>query len=268
MWWPVVPGCDRSGPAPRWTKPWDLGTPVLHCAPLYATTPHIVNDLPPSGVSDRNADPAAAPDCRARRPRVPAVIQRGAPTRVTRLLVVVAVGLLALSGCMSSSKSGATGTSVPGGVGLPKGTSVFPETDHTHTTDPVTYDRTPPAGGAHNPVWQNCGIYEQPIPNEHGVHSLEHGTVWITYQPSLPAAQVAQLRQLVTTHYDGSQRYLLLSPYPGLRTPVVASAWGAQLALPSPTDPRLLQFVEHFQGGDQGGEQGAYCTGGYGTPVG
>ena len=145
---------------------------------------------------------------------------------------------------------------------------MFAETDHTHTTDPVNYDRTPPAGGAHNPVWQNCGIYDQPIANEHGVHSLEHGSVWITYQPSLPAAEVAQLRRLVTTHYDGSQRYLLLSPYPGLTTPIVASAWGAQLALHSPSDPRLLQFVEHFIGGNQGTEQGASCTGGFGTPTG
>ena len=140
-------------------------------------------------------------------------------------------------------------------AGLPRGTSVFAETDHTHTTDPVTYDHTPPAGGAHNPVWQNCGIYDQPIPDEHGVHSLEHGSVWITYQPSLPAPEVAQLRHLVTRQYDGSQRYLLLSPYPGLPAPIVASAWGAQLTLHSPSDPRLPAFVEHFIGGNQGGEQ-------------
>ncbi len=189
---------------------------------------------------------------------------------ITTVVVVLLVGLVVLGGCTSSSTSPSAGphdTRSPSGAGLPKGTSVFPETDHTHTTDPVTYDHTPPAGGAHNPVWQNCGIYDQPIPNEHGVHSLEHGTVWITYQPSLPAAALAQLRKLVTSHYVGSQRYLLLSPYPGLATPVVASAWGAQLALPSPSDPRLLQFVEHFIGGDQGGEQGAFCTGGVGTPI-
>ena len=189
-------------------------------------------------------------------------------TRVRSVCAAVAtlvlVSVLTLGGCTSSSSNTDRLNPAP----LPKGTSVFAETDHTHTTDPVTYDHTPPAGGAHNPVWQNCGIYDQPIPNEHGVHSLEHGSVWITYQPSLPASEVAQLRHLVTTHYDGSQRYLLLSPYPGLSTPIVASAWGAQLALHSPSDPRLVQFVEHFIGGNQGNEQGALCTGGYGTPIG
>ncbi len=181
------------------------------------------------------------------------------------MVVGLLAALLALAGCTSSKATGTPGGSRPG---LPKGTAVFPETDHTHTTDPVTYDRAPPAGGAHNPVWENCGIYDQPIPDEHGVHSLEHGTVWITYLPSLPAAQVSQLRAFVSSHYDGTQRYLLLSPYPGLRTPIVASAWGAQLALGSPTDPRLLQFVQHFIGGNQGNEQGAWCTGGHGTPIG
>ncbi len=191
--------------------------------------------------------------------------------RVGAVVVSMAV-TLAAAACTSSppsstpdpSAGAATSTPVPP---IPKGTSVFPETDHTHTTDPVTYDHSPPAGGPHNPIPQNCGIYDQPIPNEHGVHSLEHGTVWITYEPSLPAAQVDQLRQLVVAHYDGPNRYLLLSPYPGLAHDVVASAWGAQLALDSPTDPRLLQFIEHYIGGDQGGEQGAYCQGGYGTPI-
>jgi hypothetical protein len=198
--------------------------------------------------------------------RLPVTRRTPLARHLARALAVTAVLGLAAGACTSGSNRSTSPTS-PSPAGLPKGTAVFPETDHTHTTDPVTYDHTPPAGGPHNPVWQNCGVYDQPIPNEHAVHSLEHGTVWITYQPSLPATDVAQLRKLVTSHYDGAQRYLLLSPYPGLGTPIVASAWGAQLTLDSPGDPRLLQFIEHFIGGDQGTEQGAYCTLGFGTPI-
>src|SRR6478752_5416657 len=43
---------------------------------------------------------------------------------------------------------------------------------NSHTTDPVTYTESPPVGGSHNPVWQNCGYYAAPIHNENGVHSL------------------------------------------------------------------------------------------------
>ena len=50
------------------------------------------------------------------------------------------------------------------------------------------------------------------------VHSLEHGAVWITYQPDLPAAQIDVLRQLAR-----SDEYLIVSPYPGLPAPVVVS---------------------------------------------
>ena len=155
-----------------------------------------------------------------------------------------------------------------GPAGLPVGTKVFPETNHQHVTGVVHYNRTPPAGGPHNPVWLNCGVYSQPVPNENAVHSLEHGAVWITYRSSLSSTAVIQLQQFVETHYVGTQRYLILSPYPGLPAPVVASAWGAQLRLRGPGDQRLAAFVAHFAGGGQGGEPGGPCTGGTGTPIG
>ncbi len=179
--------------------------------------------------------------------------------------VVAIATVLATAGAGSKHPAGSATTSST--VPLPAGTVTADENDHTHTTKPVHYDHDPPMGGAHDPTPQNCGVYDQPVANEHAVHSLEHGSVWITYQPSLPADQVDQLRQLVTGHYMGSQRYLLLSPYPDLPHPIVASAWGAQLGLDSPDDPRLLAFIEHFQGGNQGGEGGGYCTLGVGTPV-
>jgi len=94
-----------------------------------------------------------------------------------------------------------------------------------------------------------------------GVHSLEHGAVWVTYQPTLPAAQVATLQKLVKAN-----SYALLSPYEGIKSPVVASAWGKQLALPSADDPRLAVFLRTYLQGPQTPEPGAACTGGTGTP--
>jgi hypothetical protein len=182
------------------------------------------------------------------------------------LAVLGGVGFLLVAGLAVAA---ITFAAVNGGSsgGLPSGTQTFPENDHTHVTGPVTYDRVPPAGGPHNPVQLNCGVYTEQVPNENAVHSLEHGAVWVTYQPNLPSAEVAQLQQLVTSNYVGSERYIILSPYLGLPSPIVASAWGAQLQLQQASDSRLLDFIHHFAGGGQGGEPGGPCTGGVGSPA-
>jgi hypothetical protein len=62
---------------------------------------------------------------------------------------------------------------------------------HDRVTGQVTYSVTPPVGGTHNATWMNCGIYDKPVANERAVHNLEHGAVWITYQPSLPPSEVS-----------------------------------------------------------------------------
>ena len=177
--------------------------------------------------------------------------------------VLVVVGALAVGSL--SLAGGAAGSN---GAPLPSGAVTFAESDHRHVTGAVTYDHVPPAGGAHNATPLNCGIYTQPVNDTNAVHSLEHGAVWITYQPDLAASAVAQLQSFAKSHYLGDQRYLVLSPYPGIPSPIVASAWGAQIQLDGPSDPRLEQFVKHFQGGGQGGEPGGPCTGGTGSPVG
>jgi hypothetical protein len=131
-----------------------------------------------------------------------------------------------------------------------------------HTEDEVDYEQNPPAGGEHNPVWQNCGVYEEPIRNETAIHSLEHGAVWITYRPSLPDEQVQQLEDLAQ-----GESYVLVSPMEGLPSPIVASAWGNQLQVQEASDESLEEFKSAFIQGPQTPEPGAACSGGVGEPV-
>jgi hypothetical protein len=141
---------------------------------------------------------------------------------------------------------------------------------HNHVPGPVKYSVTPPVGGDHNLNWMNCGVYAQPVPTERAVHNLEHGAVWITYQPSLPRAEVNQLRSFESSQsvLAGGSRYMDVSPFPGLPFKIVASSWGFQLRLTSPTDPRLQEFVNKFRFSQQyTPEYGGACTGGLGTPL-
>lgn len=131
-----------------------------------------------------------------------------------------------------------------------------------HTEGAVEYAQNPPAGGEHNPTWQNCGFYDEPIRNETAVHSLEHGAVWITYSPDLPQGQVGTLRDLAQ-----GQSHVLVSPYPDLPSPVVASSWGKQARFESADDPDLDRFIRAYRQGPDTPEPGGVCIGGVGEPV-
>jgi hypothetical protein len=138
--------------------------------------------------------------------------------------------------------------------------------DHMTGLLPQSYPQAPPWGGPHANTWQNCGVYAEPVPVDMAVHSLEHGAVWITYRPELPASDVQALRALAR-----NQPYVLVSPWsadwPALPSPVVISAWGLQLKTDSASDSRLGDFVRRYANGPQTPEPGARCTGGAGTPL-
>ncbi len=170
------------------------------------------------------------------------------------LPLVVVLGLAA--GAAFVVRSPSAPTSASGGV-----QSFTAQRDHVPGA--VAYAQTPPAGGKHSATWLNCGIYTQPVPNENAVHDLEHGAVWITYRPGLPAADIARLTALAT-----GQSYLTLSPYPGLPAPVVVSAWGKQLRLTSARDAKLAGFISTYRQSPNAPEPGAPCTGGVGSPAG
>lgn len=125
--------------------------------------------------------------------------------------------------------------------------------DRRHVAGTVRYEVRPPVGGAHAPTWQPCGFYAAPVANEEAVHSMEHGAAWITYDPELPASEVASLRALA------EEPYTLVSPYDDLPTAVVVSSWGRQLRLASVGDPRLADFLDEFRDSAEAPEPGGPC---------
>lgn len=147
-------------------------------------------------------------------------------------------------------------------AGPPDGVVDTTETDRNHVQGQVDYTAQPPAGGDHAAIWQNCGFYDQPIANENGVHSLEHGAVWIQYADGLSDDATERIRGITD-----DEPFVLASPYPGLETPVALSAWSKQLTLDRVDDPRLDQFLEAFVQGPQTPEPGATCSGGVGEPA-
>jgi hypothetical protein len=130
-----------------------------------------------------------------------------------------------------------------------------------HTQGEVDYAQNPPAGGEHNPVWQNCGYYDEPVRDENAVHDLEHGTVWITHDPDLSDDDRAALAERLPDNG-------IMSPREGLPSPVVVTVWGAQLRLDSADDRRLALFLEEYGDGHTAPEFGVSCEGGTPAPDG
>jgi hypothetical protein len=132
-------------------------------------------------------------------------------------------------------------------VHVADGTAVDYETD---------YGMNPPAGGNHWQAWLNCGVYTEPQQNENAVHALEHGAVWITYNPDeVTEDDITAMRENLPN------TYVLISPYPGLQAPVVASAWGNQVELDGVDDSRLTDFVDKFWRSADVPEPNAVCSG-------
>jgi hypothetical protein len=147
----------------------------------------------------------------------------------------------------ASYSAGGTGAKI-------EGVDTFTNTNK-HVQTPVQYPQTPPAGGDHNPAWLNCGIYTEPQPNENAVHSLEHGAIWVTYDPSISAEDLDVLKsKLPSTH-------AILSPYQGLPSPIVLSGWDVQLQVDKASDERIAEFFEEYWKSNDVPEPNASCTG-------
>jgi hypothetical protein len=142
------------------------------------------------------------------------------------------------------------------------GLTTFDDLTAVHVADDTTvdyeadYDMSPPAGGNHWGAWLNCGVYTEPQQNENAVHALEHGAVWVTYDPELVTGD-----DLTTLQDSLPDTYIVMSPYPDLQAPVVASAWGNQVELDGVDDPRLAEFVTKFWRSADVPEPTATCSG-------
>ncbi|HEY2765180.1 MAG TPA: DUF3105 domain-containing protein [Pseudonocardiaceae bacterium] len=109
----------------------------------------------------------------------------------------------------------------------------------------VAYDHFPPFGGPHDATWAACNgvVYDKAVRNENMVHPLEHGAVWIAYNPAeISGAALDALKNRVN-----GQSYIMLSPYPGLDSPISLQSWGHQLKLNDANDKRIDEFIQSLR---------------------
>lgn len=199
-----------------------------------------------------------------RRPSAPVKVAESRPWGLIAMItaaVLIAVGIIGFAGYQVYQN----GLSWQQRLGRIDGVKDYRKSDPKviasgqHAWGPLKYDQSPPVAGTHNFNWQNClgDVYDQPIANEHAVHSMEHGTVWVTYNPDkVKGADVEKLAKLVR-----GKEYTMMSPYPGLDKAVSVQAWGYQLKVDSADDSRIKDFIKALRR-NASVEPGATCSGG------
>jgi len=129
---------------------------------------------------------------------------------------------------------------------------------HVQPTQQVAYTHSPPFGGTHDGYWAACNgvVYKTAVRSENMVHALEHGSVWIAYNPDkIKGDAVATLAAKITGKNNS-----IMSPYPGLDQPISLQTWGHQLKLADVNDPRIDEFITALRTNQyQYPEVGASC---------
>ncbi len=198
-----------------------------------------------------------------RRPIAPVKVSQGrnwGPIAMFAAVILVAVGIVGY-GAWRVYESALT---VSDRVGQIDGTENFRKSKPDlvkaaqHQSGVIKYDINPPVAGKHNGDWQNCmgDVYDAPIASEHAVHSMEHGAVWLVYNPAkVNKDQIEALAAKIS-----GKEYSLMSPMENLDTTVSVQAWGFQLKVDDPADKRIDQFITATR--KNAGVEQAQCSGG------
>jgi hypothetical protein len=148
--------------------------------------------------------------------------------------------------------------------GLPdeiEGLMLYPDVSYEVVSGPIEYDVEPPYGGPNAGVVQDCGRYRVPVQNENTVASLAVGAVWLAYDPTLPEDEIDNVHA-----FAAGELYAISAPYPGLRAPIVLTAWGAQVEVESSLDPRIAAFIRDFAESKDVPNPNRPCSGGVNIP--
>jgi len=125
----------------------------------------------------------------------------------------------------------------------------FPDQGNLHVqtaSEPhEPYNSTPPTSGPHLPYIAPWGVHTKPIPNELQVHNLEDGGVIVQYNCECP--ELAQkLAEIVRRH----DRYVVLAPYPAMKSRIALTAWTRLETLDEFDASRIERFIKAYRGID------------------
>ena len=103
----------------------------------------------------------------------------------------------------------------------------------------------PPTSGSHaNPVaW---GVYDTEVRDDQAVHNMEHGGIYVSYQPDLPQDQIEKLKGLLSAPFSNPEfkpTKIVLAPRQANTSPIELSSWRRSESLASYDQKKIEEYV-------------------------
>jgi hypothetical protein len=145
----------------------------------------------------------------------------------------------------------------PQGEDLSQEISVM-EALHIEPGNPLPeYTSDPPTSGPHYTQTVRSDFREEALPDQNIIHNLEHGDIWISYNPRIPDAIREDLKQF------GAAK-VVITPREANETDIALAAWGRLDTFNVEGDTLPIERIEDFikRYTNQGPEQVPGASGG------
>lgn len=114
--------------------------------------------------------------------------------------------------------------------------------EHVLPGDEVSYDTNPPTSGDHLADAESWGVHRDEINDLAGVHSLEHGGIWISYK-DISEEDIAILKEIGKQNPQST----VVSPRPSNDNNIVVASWGKMMRLDSVDKALIQKYIDTYK---------------------
>lgn len=114
--------------------------------------------------------------------------------------------------------------------------------DHVAPGTKVDYKTNPPTSGGHYASAADWGVYQEEIPDEAVVHSLEHGGIWISYKDIDEAAK--NTLEEIGEENSGSA---IVSPRSANEAKIAVVSWGRMMKLEKVDRALIQKYIDTYK---------------------
>jgi hypothetical protein len=104
----------------------------------------------------------------------------------------------------------------------------------------------PPTSGPHaSPL--SWGLYDTEVRDDQVIHNMEHGGIYVSYQPSLPKDQIEKLTNLLFEPFSDSEfqpKKIILAPRAANKSPIELSSWRRSEELQSYDQAKVEEYIK------------------------